>query len=68
MDMNDLFLWERQITQLETTLPGLRITQTRHPNVKSFESGIRNREYQIANLKEKLQRLREQIVAGGGRQ
>jgi len=66
VDMNDLFLLEQQITQLETTLPGLRITQRRHPNVKSFESGIRNREFQIANLKGKLQRLHEQVVAGGG--
>ena len=66
MDMNDLFLLEQQITQLETTLPGLRITQRRHPNVKSFESGVRDCEFQIANLKGKLRRLHEQVVAGGG--
>ena len=64
MDMNDLFLLEQRITQLETTLPGLRITQRRHPHVKSFESGVRNRELQIAALKVQLQRLHEQVVAG----
>lgn len=54
MDMNHLFALERRITQLETTLPGLRIAQWRHPHVASFESDIHNREFQIANLKSDL--------------
>jgi hypothetical protein len=66
MDMNHLFLLEQRITQLETTLPGLRIAQRRHPHVASFESDIRNREFQIANLKGKLQRLHERVTFGGG--
>ncbi len=65
MDMNHLFVLEQRITQLETTLPGLRIAQRRHPHVALFESDIRNREFQIANLRSKLRKLREQIGPGG---
>jgi len=43
MDMNHLFDLEQRITHLETSLPGLRIAQRRHPHVVSFESDIRNR-------------------------
>jgi uncharacterized coiled-coil protein SlyX len=65
MDMNQLFILEQRITQLETTLPGLRIAQRRHPHVASFDSDVRNREFQIANLKDKLQRLTDQMLAEG---
>jgi hypothetical protein len=61
MDMNRLFALEQRITQLETTLPGLRIAQRRHPHVASFQSDIHNRELQITNLKGELQRLRVQV-------
>jgi uncharacterized coiled-coil protein SlyX len=64
MDMNHLLALERRITQLETTLPGLRIAQRRHPHVASFQSDIRNREFQIANLKSELERLQAQLSAG----
>jgi hypothetical protein len=64
MDMNHLFVLEQRITQLETTLPGLRIAQRRHAHVASFESDIRNCEFQIANLRGKLQRLRDQVAPG----
>lgn len=64
MDMNRLFALERRITQLETTLPGLRIARRRHPHVASFQSDIHNREFQIANLKSELQRLQTQVSAG----
>jgi hypothetical protein len=67
MEMNHLFVLEQRITQLETTLPGLRIAQRRHPHVASFESDIRNREFQIANLKNKLQTIHDQIATGGER-
>lgn len=67
MNMNHLFVLEQRITQLETTLPGLRIAQRRHSHVASFESDVRNREFQIANLKGKLQILQDQIVAGAER-
>jgi hypothetical protein len=65
MDMNHLFVLEQRITDLETTLPGLRIAQRRHPHVASFESDIRNRELQIANLRWKLQKLRDEVAPGG---
>jgi hypothetical protein len=65
MDMNHLFVLEQRITQLETTLPGLRIAQRRHPHVASFESDIRNREFQIANLRSKLRKLRDRVAPGG---
>jgi hypothetical protein len=65
MDMNHLFDLEQRITHLETSLPGLRIAQRRHPHVVSFESDIRNREFQIANLRHKLQKLRDQVAPGG---
>jgi hypothetical protein len=64
MDMNNLFNLEQRIMQLESTLPGLRIAQRRRARVASFESDIRNREFQILNLKGKLQMLHEQIGAG----
>ncbi len=67
MEMNALFVLEQRITQLETTLPGLRIAQRRHSHVASFESDVRNRELQIANLKGKLQTLHDQITAGRDR-
>jgi hypothetical protein len=67
MEMNNLFVLEQRITQLETTLPGLRIARRRHPHVASFESDIRNREFQIANLKGKLEILRGQVEADGQR-
>ena len=65
MDMNHLFVLEQRITDLETTLPGLRIAQRRHPHVASFESDIRNRELQIANLRCKLEKLRDEVAPGG---
>jgi hypothetical protein len=64
MDINSLFALEQRITQLETTLPGLRIARRRHPHVASFQSDVRNREFQIANLKGELQRLQAQVSAG----
>ncbi len=64
MDMNNLFNLEQRIIQLESTLPGLRIAQRRRAHVASFESHIRNREFQIVNLKVKLQMLHDQIGTG----
>jgi hypothetical protein len=63
MDINRLFTLEQRITQLETTLPGLRIAQRRHRHVASFQSAVHNCEFQIANLKDNLERLRKQIEA-----
>jgi hypothetical protein len=40
MDMNHLFILEQRITQLETTLPGLRIAQ-RRPRIVTPETVIR---------------------------
>jgi hypothetical protein len=64
MDMNNLFNLEQRIIQLESTLPGLRIAQRRRARVASFESDVRNREFQILNLKVKLQMLHKQIGIG----
>jgi hypothetical protein len=62
--MNDLFYLEQRITHLETTLPGLRLGQLRHPHLASFKTDLHNREFEIANLKDKFQRLQHQMAAG----
>jgi hypothetical protein len=64
MSVNRLFFLRQRITQLQTTLPGLRLAQLRQPNVMSFKSDVHNREFQIANLKRELQRLKDQVAAG----